>query len=103
MGGGIAGQRRSGKGEGAACLPLEANCTKPCLMIELLRTTDAVLLSFVGALLNDADIPHMVADGHMSVLDGSIGVLPRRMLVDSTRLDQARRLLRDADLGHELS
>lgn len=72
-------------------------------MIELLRTTDAVLLSFVDALLNDADIPHMVADGHMSVLDGSIGVLPRRMLVDSTRLDQARRILRDADLGHELA
>ncbi|MFD2237226.1 DUF2007 domain-containing protein [Aureimonas populi] len=72
-------------------------------MLELLRTTDAVLISFVDALLKDADIPHMVADGHMSVLDGSIGVLPRRVLVEAERLDQARRLLRDADLGHELS
>ncbi|MBO0664131.1 DUF2007 domain-containing protein [Jiella sp. MQZ9-1] len=72
-------------------------------MKELVRSNDAVLISFVDALLNDAEIPHFVADSHMSILDGSIGVLPRRILVDPDHLIQARRILRDADLGHEIS
>ncbi|GGD07837.1 putative signal transducing protein [Aureimonas glaciei] len=72
-------------------------------MIELMRSNDAVLISFVDALLKDAEIGHFVADAHMSILDGSIGVLPRRIMVEADRLDQARRLLRDAELGHELS
>ena len=72
-------------------------------MQELMRSNDAVLLSFVDALLKDADIPHFLADVHMSILDGSIGVLPRRVLVDTDRMDQARCILKDADLGHELS
>ncbi|MEF2552399.1 DUF2007 domain-containing protein [Aurantimonas sp. A2-1-M11] len=72
-------------------------------MQELMRSNDVVLLSFVDALLKDADIPHFLADVHMSILDGSIGVLPRRVLVDTDRMDQARRILKDADLGHELS
>lgn len=72
-------------------------------MLELLRSNDPVLLSFVEALLNDAGIAHFVADSHMSILDGSIGVLPRRVLVETEGLDQARRIMRDAKLGHELS
>lgn len=72
-------------------------------MLELLRTTDPVLISFVDALLKDAGVPHLVADSHMSILDGSIGVLPRRILVDESWIAQARRILRDAELGHELS
>lgn len=72
-------------------------------MLELLRTTDPVLISFVDALLKDAGVPHLVADTHMSVLDGSIGILPRRILVEESWLDQAQRILRDAELGHELS
>ena len=72
-------------------------------MIELMRSNDPVLISFVGSLLKDAEIEHFIADEHMSILDGSIGALPRRVMIDGERLDQARRLLRDADLGHELS
>ena len=72
-------------------------------MKELMRSNDAVLISFVDALLKDSEIAHFVADVHMSILDGSIGVLPRRVLVDPEELDRARRLLRDADLGHEIS
>jgi hypothetical protein len=72
-------------------------------MLELMRSNDPVLISFVSSLLKDADIEHFVADEHMSILDGSIGALPRRVMIDAEQLDQARRLLRDADLGHELS
>ena len=72
-------------------------------MIELMRSNDPVLISFVGSLLRDAEIEHFVADEHMSILDGSIGALPRRVMIDESQVDQARRLLRDADLGHELS
>ncbi|RIX98816.1 DUF2007 domain-containing protein [Aureimonas flava] len=72
-------------------------------MIELLRTNDPVLLSFAQALLRDADVIHLLADSHMSVLDGSIGILPRRLLVDGDDVERARRLLTDAGLAHELS
>ena len=69
---------------------------------ELVRTNDAVLVSAVEALLNGADIPHLVLDRNMSVLEGSIGILPRRILVDEQHLAAARRLLEEAGLGHEL-
>ena len=52
-------------------------------MKELIRTNDAVLISFVEALLKDAGIGSLVADQNMSVLDGSIGILPRRVMVDT--------------------
>jgi putative signal transducing protein len=69
---------------------------------ELIRTNDAVLVSAVQALLDGARIPHVVLDGNMSVLEGSIGILPRRILVEECCVDDARRLLREAGLGHEL-
>jgi hypothetical protein len=71
-------------------------------MVELLRSNDAVLISFVEALLRDAGINHFVADQNMSILDGSIGILPRRVLIDAEREDEARRLMNDADLGAHL-
>jgi len=69
---------------------------------ELVRTNDAVLVSAIGALLDGAKIPHMVLDQNMSVLEGSLGILPRRVLVADDYNDAARRLLQDAGLGHEL-
>src|SRR6516162_6615470 len=69
---------------------------------ELVRTNDAVLVSAVGALLDAAYIPHVVLDQNMSVLEGSIGILPRRILVNECCVDDARELLEDAGLGHEL-
>jgi hypothetical protein len=69
---------------------------------ELVRTNDIVLVSAVGALLDGAKIPHMVLDQNMSVLEGSLGILPRRVLVAEDDLAAARRLLTDAGLGHEL-
>jgi hypothetical protein len=71
-------------------------------MRELVRTNDAVLVSAIGALLDGAKIPHMVLDQNMSVLEGSLGILPRRVLVADDDADAARRLLTEAGLGHEL-
>lgn len=69
---------------------------------ELVRTNDPVLVSAVQALLNAAYIPHLLLDQNMSVLEGSIGILPRRIVVNECCIDDARRLLREAGLGHEL-
>jgi hypothetical protein len=67
-------------------------------MRELVRTNDAVLVSVIGALLDGAKIEHQ----DMSVLEGSLGILPRRFLVAEDDLAAARRLLTDAGLANEL-
>jgi hypothetical protein len=69
---------------------------------ELVRTNDAVLVSAIQALLDAARIPHLVLDQNMSVLEGSIGILPRRLLVDEDHAAAARRLLEEAGFAHEL-
>ena len=71
-------------------------------MRELVRTNDAVLISALEALLNGARIKHMVVDQNMSVLEGSIGIFPRRILVGEDQIDVARRLLEEAGFGNEL-
>ena len=71
-------------------------------MHELIRTNDPVLLSFAESLMKYAGIHCFVADQAMSILEGSLGMLPRRFLVDEERADQARRILVDAGLGDEL-
>ncbi|MEM6381179.1 MAG: DUF2007 domain-containing protein [Pseudomonadota bacterium] len=67
-------------------------------MEELFRTNDIVLISAVEALLKELDIIYFVADQHMSVLEGSIGVLPRRVMVDADRKEEAERAMADAGL-----
>ena len=71
-------------------------------MRELVRTNNPVLISAIQALLDGARIPHLLLDSHMSVLEGSLGILPRRLLVEERCLGDARRLLTEAGLGHEL-
>jgi hypothetical protein len=71
-------------------------------MREIVRTNDAVLVSAVGALLDGASIRHLVLDQNMSVLEGSLGILPRRVLVAEEDVFRARRLLTEAGLAHEL-
>ena len=71
-------------------------------MHELIRTNDPVLLSFAESLMKDAGIHCMIADQAMSILEGSLGMLPRRFLVEDDRAQQARRILIDAGLGAEL-
>jgi hypothetical protein len=71
-------------------------------MEELIRTNDLVIISFVEALLKEADIDYFVADQAMSALEGMVGAFPRRVLIDADDADRARRLIVDAGLGHEL-
>lgn len=71
-------------------------------MEELVRTNDPVLISFLESLMRDAEIGFVVADNSMSILDGSIGAIPRRFLVVSDQLEQARRIVTDAGLANEL-
>ncbi len=68
----------------------------------LLRTNDLVVLSKAQALLAGAGIGAVVLDEHMSVLDGSIGALPRRLMVAEEDWWAAQRLLAREGLGHEL-
>jgi hypothetical protein len=69
---------------------------------ELIRTNNTVLISAVQALLDAADIPSLLLDENMSVLEGSLGMLPRRVMVAEDDVQDARKLLEDAGLGHEL-
>ncbi|CAO3413273.1 putative signal transducing protein [Azospirillum doebereinerae] len=65
-------------------------------MTEILRTTDPVRLSWLIALLADAGIDAVVLDTHTSVLEGSIGAIPRRLVVAEEDAAQALRVLREA-------
>jgi hypothetical protein len=69
---------------------------------ELFRTNNAVTLSFAVSLLRDAGIEPLVVDQHMSIVDGSLGILPRRVLVVSDDADQARRVLDEAGVVADL-
>ena len=71
-------------------------------MHDLIRTNDPVLISFVESLMRDAGIGCMVADSGMSIMEGSVGVIPRRVLVDPQQAAQARRILVDVGLEAEL-
>lgn len=71
-------------------------------MIELVRTNDAVVISFIEALMRDAGIAYLVADQNMSIVDGSLGILPRRILVDAEQADAARKILVDAGIANEI-
>jgi hypothetical protein len=67
-------------------------------MEELLRSNDLVFLSFVRHVLDEAGLHHLVLDEHMSVLEGSVGILPRRILVLREDLAQARHAIGNAML-----
>jgi Putative prokaryotic signal transducing protein len=66
-------------------------------MKELLRTNNPVYLSFAEAVLKDAGIDCLVFDQNMSIMEGSIGVLPRRLMVPDHELERARQILSDAE------
>ena len=68
-----------------------------------MKSNDIVLIGFVRSLLDDAGIENVLLDTNMSVLEGSIGILPQRIVVWEDDFDEARGLLREAGLAHERS
>ena len=70
-------------------------------MREILRSNDVVKLSWVQALLADAGIETMLLDVHTSIIEGSIGAIPRRLAVVDDDYAQAARVLRAA--GEEVT
>jgi Putative prokaryotic signal transducing protein len=71
-------------------------------MRELLRSNDAVLISFALSVLRQAGVAGTVADQHMSVVEGSIGAFPRRLLVGEADWAAARQALVQAGLEASL-
>ena len=67
-------------------------------MKELLRTNDPTIIAFASALLKGEDIACFEMDVNMSVLEGGIGIFPRRMMVRSDDYDRALRVMLDNDI-----
>ena len=65
-------------------------------MKELFRTNDPVILSWASAMLAGENIETIVFDTHTSILEGSIGALPRRLMVTARDHARASRLLDEA-------
>ena len=68
-------------------------------MKELLRTNNPVRLSWLQALLADAGIDSLVLDHHTSLVEGSIGAIPRRLMVADRDFTRARDVLATAGEG----
>ena len=66
-------------------------------MQELLRTNDPVRLSWAQVVLADAGIDCLILDQHTSLVEGSIGAIPRRLMVAAPDHDRARALLAAAE------
>ena len=67
-------------------------------MKELLRTTDPTIIPFATALLQGEGIDVFPLDVHMSVLEGSIGLFPRRLMVHDDDWNEARIVMADNDI-----
>jgi hypothetical protein len=68
---------------------------------ELLRTNDVVLLSFLEARLNGEGIEPFILDMNASIVEGSIGILPRRLMVIDEDFEQARSIVAAAQRESE--
>lgn len=67
-------------------------------MKELLRSTDPTIIAFATALLQGEDIDCFELDVNMSVLEGGIGIFPRRLMVRTEDHDVATRVMHDNDI-----
>lgn len=68
-------------------------------MKELLRTNDPTEIAYATALLDGQGIAVFQLDVHMSILEGSMGLLPRRLMVADRDHFMARAILRDHGLA----
>ena len=62
----------------------------------MVRSNDLVHLSWAQAMLQAEGIPFLLADAHISSVEGSIGAFPRRLLVLDEDLERARQVLAEA-------
>jgi hypothetical protein len=69
----------------------------PIVMKELVRTNDAVRLSWLQAVLAEVGIETLVLDSHTSIVEGSIGAIPRRLMVADADHARASAALRQAE------
>ncbi|MGZ2256741.1 putative signal transducing protein [Roseobacter sp. A03A-229] len=67
-------------------------------MKELLRSTDPTIIAFATALLQGEDIDCFELDVNMSVLEGGIGIFPRRLMVRTEDHEVAARVMLDNDI-----
>ncbi|MDP5217476.1 MULTISPECIES: putative signal transducing protein [Ruegeria] len=67
-------------------------------MKELLRSTDPTIMAFATALLEGEGIDCFQMDVNMSILEGGIGIFPRRMMVRQDDYDRAIRVMQDNDI-----
>lgn len=65
-------------------------------MRAVLKTIDPVVLNYAANVLEQEGIGAVVFDTHASVMDGSMGFLPRRLMVLDEDFDRAQKLLRAA-------
>ena len=71
-------------------------------MIAVIKTNNPVTISYARSILNDEGIDCYVADTHASIIEGSIGAIPQRVMVLKEDEDDARRVLSEAGLEAEL-
>jgi hypothetical protein len=71
-------------------------------LVEILRTNDLVIISVIESILAAERIPFFVADQNMAAVEGSLGFLPRRIMVDKREAERARRAIAAAGLAGEL-
>ena len=64
-------------------------------MNELLRTNDLTVIAYANAILNESGIDVFELDVNTSILEGSIGILPRRLMVREADLAIAQNLMQD--------
>ncbi len=69
-------------------------------MKELIRTNDLAVIAHVKILLTNENIEYFELDVHMSVLEGSIGILPRRIMISEHHLNKAKRVLSDNKIDY---
>lgn len=68
-----------------------------------MATNNIVTISYVESLLKDAEIDYLVLDQNMSILEGSLGIIPKRIMVTEESLLSAKQLMHDAGLEKEIT
>ena len=71
-------------------------------MIAILKTVNPATLNFAQAVLKEANIPFFVMDQNVSIVEGSIGIMPRRLMVVDDDGPDARAALEAAGLGNDI-